>query len=109
MATFLRTTIKKNIGTTPVNALTPNSTSNFTVIGCNLANTTDYDVVVSITITDSSNVVGSYVSSLTIHPYNSAKIITNGEKLIVAGNCIMTIVSDTDNSIDAIISYAEVI
>jgi hypothetical protein len=109
MATFLRTTVKKNIGTTPVQALTPGSTSSFTVIGCNLSNTTDYDVIVSITITDSSNVVGSYVSSLTIRPYNSAKIITNGEKLIVAGSCIMTIVSDTDNSIDAVISYAEVI
>lgn len=109
MATFLRTTVKKNIGTTPVQALTPSPASSFTVIGCNLANTTDYDVIVSISITDSSNVVGNYVSSLIIRPYNSAKIITNGEKLIVAGNCIMTITSDTDNSIDAVISYAEVI
>lgn len=109
MATFLRTTVKKNIGTTPVSALSPSPASSFTVIGCNLANTTDYDVIVSITITDSTSVVGSYVSSLTIRPYNSAKIITNGEKLIVAGSCIMTIVSDTADSIDAVISYAEVI
>ena len=109
MATFLRTTVSKNIGTTPVNVLTPASTSSFTIIGCNLANITDYDVIVSITITDASSNTGSYVNSLTIRPYNSAKIITNGEKLILAGSCIMTIVSDTATSIDAIISFAEVI
>jgi hypothetical protein len=109
MATFLRTTVSKNIGTTPVNVLTPALTSSYTVIGCNLSNITDYDVIVSITITDASSNVGSYVNSLTIRPYNSAKIITNGEKLILAGNCIMTIVSDTTAGIDAVISYAEVI
>ena len=109
MATFLRTTVKKNIGTTPVTALTAAATSSFTIIGCNLSNTTDYDVIVSITVTDATSVVGSYVSSLTIRPYNSAKIITNGEKLILANNCSMTITSDTANSIDAVLSYAEVI
>jgi len=109
MATFLRTTVKKNIGTTPITVLTAGATSSFTIIGCNLSNTTDYDVIVNITITDATSVTGSYVSALTIRPYNSAKIITNGEKLILASTCTMTITSDTDNSIDAIISYAEVI
>lgn len=109
MATFLRTTVKKNIGTTPVQALTPGATSYFTIIGCNLANLTNDDVYVNITVTDSTGVVGTYINNLIIQPYTSSKVITNGEKLIIAGNCILTITSDTTNGIDAVISYAEVI
>jgi hypothetical protein len=109
MATFLRTTVKKDIGTTPIQALTPGATSYFTVIGCNLANTTDNEIFVDISVTDSNGVTGVYINNLIIQPYTSSKVITNGEKLIIAGNCILTITSDTTNSVDAVISYAEVI
>jgi len=109
MATFLRTTVKNNIGTTPVDVLAPGINSNYTVIGCSLANTTDDNVNITITITDASNNVGTFVNGLVISPYHSAKIITNGEKLIIAGSCKMTIVSDTANGVDAVISYAEIV
>jgi hypothetical protein len=109
MATFLRTTVKTNLGITPQTVLTVPSSSSYTIIGCNLANKTADDVTINISITDALSVTGSYVSELTIRAYNSAKIITNGEKLILAGSCTMTVTSDTNNSIDAVISYAEVI
>jgi hypothetical protein len=37
----------------------------------------------------------------------SIKLITNGEKLIIAENCKLRIISNIADSIDAVISYAE--
>jgi hypothetical protein len=109
MASFFRTKVVSNIGTTPVDVLQPSIANRFTLIGCNLANTTDNVVIVDITITDAFAVTGYYIRQLRIDPYTSAKIVTNGEKIILAENTTMTIVSDTDNSVDLIASYAEIV
>ena len=109
MATFFRTKIEKDIGTTPVDVITMGANNRATLIGCNLANTTDGNVFVDIIVEDSTAVTGYYIKQLMIDPYTSAKVITNGEKLIIAENCMLRIVSDTDASIDAIISYAEIV
>jgi hypothetical protein len=108
MANFFRTTVSKDIGTTPVD-LVAGAASRFTLIGCNLANTTDDDVIVSVTVIDAGAIEGYYIKELVIAPYTSAKIVTNGEKIILAENCTLRIVSDTAASVDAIISYAEII
>lgn len=109
MATFFRTKVEKDIGTTPVDVLATSVGNRYTVIGCNLANTTDEDVIIDITITDEFSVTGYYIRQLVISPYTSAKVITNGEKLILAENTTLTLVSDTESSVDAIISYAEIV
>jgi hypothetical protein len=109
MTTYFRTKVQKDIGTTPVNVLATGATSRFTIIGCNLANTTDYDISVSVSVTDSQSVTGKYINSMQIPPYTSLKVITNGEKLILMENTRLTITSDTDTSIDAVISYAEIV
>lgn len=109
MATFIRTKVEKDIGTTAVDVLATVGNNRFTLIGCNLANTADEVVVVDILVEDASAVSVYYIKQLAIDPYTSAKVITNGEKLILAENCTLTIVSDTDASIDAVISYAEIV
>ena len=109
MASFFRTKVAKNIGTTPVDVLATSVGNRFTLIGCNLANTTDEDVIVDVTITDATMVVGYYIKQLVIAPYTSAKLVTNGEKIILAESTTMTIVSDTDASVDMIASYAEIV
>lgn len=109
MASFFRTKVVKDIGTTPVDVLETSVGNRFTLIGCNLANTTDDDVIVDITITDSSAVTGYYIKQLIIAPYTSAKVVTNGEKIILAESTTMTIVSDTASSVDLIASYAEIV
>jgi hypothetical protein len=109
MTTYFRTKVSKDIGTSPVNVLVTGAASRHTIIGCNLANTTDYDVSVSVSVTDASAVTGKYINSVQIPPYSSLKVITNGEKLILMENTTLTITSDTASSIDAVISYAEII
>lgn len=109
MASFFRTKVSKDIGTTPVDVLATSVGNRFTLIGCNLANTTDDVVIVDVTITDANNITGYYIRQLAIDPYTSAKIVTNGEKIILAENTTMTIVSDTNSSVDLIASYAEIV
>ena len=110
MATFFRTAVINNIGTTPVDVLAPAAANRFTVVGLNLANTTDDVVTVDITVTASDGITTSYyIKGLMIDPYTSAKVVTNGEKIILAESTTMTIVSDTVNSVDLVASYAEIV
>ena len=108
MTTYFRTTVENDIGTTPVDVLTAPPTSIYTLIGFSLANTTDADVIVDVTITDDTPSTGFYIKQLIIPPYTSAKLVQQGEKIILANNCYITVTSDTDASVDAIISYAEI-
>jgi hypothetical protein len=109
MATYFRTKVHKDIGTLPTDVLQTVDNNRFTIIGCNLANTTDENVLVNVYVVDADSVAGYYIRELVIPPYSSAKIVTNGEKLILAENCGLRISSDTDASVDAIISYAEIV
>jgi hypothetical protein len=109
MATFFRTKVVKNIGTTAIDALQTVDNNRFTIIGCNLANLIDDPVTIDIFVVDSASTAGYYVKGIILAPNSSLKVITNGEKLILSEQCGLRIVSDTDNSIDAIISYAEIV
>ena len=109
MSSFFRTKVIQNIGTTPVDVLQTGVANRFTLIGCNLANTTDDVVIVDITVTDSASTTGYYIKQLRIDPYTSAKVVTNGEKIILAESTTMTIVSDTVDSVDLVASYAEIV
>ena len=109
MATFFRTKVVKNIGTTAVDALQTVDNNRFTIIGCNLANLTDDPVTIDIFVVDNTSAAGYYVKGIVLAPNSSLKVITNGEKLILSEQCGLRIVSNVDNSIDAIISYAEIV
>jgi hypothetical protein len=52
--------------------------------------------------------VASYARQIPIPPGSSAKVITNGERLILPETAGMRIECDTDNCIDAAISYVEI-
>lgn len=109
MATFFRTAVIPNIGTTPVEVLSVAGGNRFTVVGCNFANTTDYSVIIDIKIVNSALVEAYYIKQLVIDPYTSAKVVTNGEKIILQESCKMVVTCDTANSVDAVISYAEIV
>lgn len=108
MPTVFRQAVVTDIGTTPIDVLQIDPGVRSTVIGCNLANTTDDDVIVDVFVIDDNSTQAYYVRGLMIPPYNSAKIITNGEKLILPETAGLRIISDTDSSIDATISYVEI-
>jgi hypothetical protein len=109
MATSFRHSVTTNIGTTPVDVLQIQEGVRVTVIGCNVANITDADtVLVDIFIVDEFSTVATYIKEVPIPPNTSVKFITNGEKLVLPASSGIRIVSDTDNSIDSVISYVEI-
>ena len=109
MPTIFKHAVSSAIGTTPVDVLDIQAGVRATVIGCNIANVTDYDTVaVDVYVINGDSAVSHYVKKLPIPPNTSVKIITNGEKLILPELTGLRIVSDTENSLDLTISYVEI-
>ena len=109
MPTQFKHSVNTGIGTTPVDVVQIPLGARATVIGCNLANITDYDtVVVNVFVVDENSTQAHYVRGLTIAPNSSVKLIANGEKLILPETAGLRIVTDTESSIDATVSYVEI-
>jgi hypothetical protein len=108
MTTYFRTTVEQQVGTTETTILSTTPANIFTLIGLSVANIIDFDVIVDVYITDASETKGYYIKQLIIPPYTSAKLVQNGEKIILGNSCSLSIVSDTAASLDVIASYAEI-
>jgi hypothetical protein len=109
MPTIFRQSVTTNLGTTPVDVLQIPPGVRATVIGCNLANVTEYDTInVNVFVLDENSTQAFYVKNIAIPPNTSVKVITQGEKLILPETAGIRIVSDTDDSVDATISYVEI-
>lgn len=109
MPTSFRHAVNTSIGTTPIDIIQVLPGFRATVIGANLANTTDNDVVsVDVYVISEDSVPAYYVKGLPIPPNSAVKIITNGEKLILPETAGLRIVSNIANSVDATISYVEI-
>jgi hypothetical protein len=109
MPTVFKHAVTTEIGTTPVDVLDIPAGVRATVIGCNIANITDYDTVaVDVFVIGADTTLSYYIKAIPIPPNTSLKVITNGEKLILPESTGLRIVSDVDNSLDATISYVEI-
>ena len=109
MPTLFRHSVTTSIGITPVDVLQIQEGVRATVIGCNIANVTDYDtVVVNMYVIDENSTQATYVRGIVIAPNTSAKIITQGEKLILPATSGIRVEADTEDSIDVVISYVEI-
>jgi hypothetical protein len=109
MPTLFKHALVTQIGTNPTDVVEIGAGVRATVIGCNLANVTEYDtVVVDIQVVGADTTVAYYVKGLIIPPNTSVKVITQGEKLILPAETELRMVSDTADSIDATVSYVEI-
>ena len=109
MPTTFKHSLVSQVGTSATDILEVGAGVRVTVIGCNLANITDYDTVVAdLFVIGEDTTVVHYVRGLTIPPNTSVKVITQGEKLILPANTELRLVCDTEDSVDATISYVEI-
>jgi hypothetical protein len=109
MPSLFKSAVNTGIGTVPVDIVQIGAGVRATVIGMNVANTTDYDTInVNVFVISEDSVPAYYVKNIAIPPNTSVKIITQGEKLILAETAGIRIVSDTDNSVDSVVSYLEI-
>lgn len=109
MPTLFRHSVVTGVGITPVDVLQIQEGVRVTVIGCNIANVTDYDTaVVNMYVVDEFSTQATYVRGIIIPPNSTVKVITQGEKLILPATSGIRIESDTESSIDVTISYVEI-
>jgi hypothetical protein len=109
MPTVFKNEVVTGIGKEPVDILQIVAGVRATIVGLNLSNISDFDMaVVNIYVIDESSTVANYARQIPIPPGASAKVITNGERLILPETAGMRIECDTDNCIDASISYVEI-
>jgi hypothetical protein len=109
MPTVFRHAVNTEIGTVPVDVLQIPEGVRATVIGLNLANVTEFDVVnVDVFVIDENSTQAHYVRGLVIPPNTTVKVVTQGEKLILPETAGIRIVSDTEDSVDSTISYVEI-
>jgi hypothetical protein len=109
MPTVFKHALVTEVGVVPQDLVTIGAGVRATVIGCNLANTTDYDTVVAdLQVVGADTTVSYYIRGLVIPPNTSVKVITQGEKLILPETTGLRLTCDTPDSIDATVSYVEI-
>ena len=109
MPSIFKHSLITEVGTVPQDIVTIGAGVRATVIGCNLANVTDYDTVVAdLQVVGADTTVSYYIRGLVIPPNSTAKVITQGEKLILPETTGLRLVTDTPDSIDATVSYVEI-
>lgn len=109
MASFFRNSVVKEIGTVPVRVAETTPASRITVIGLSLANLTEDPLTVSVTVQDDTSVTGYYIKDVLLGPQSSLRVVNGGEKLILAPSNQLYVSSSVSNSIDAIVSYVEIL
>lgn len=109
MPTVFKHSLVTEVGTTPTELVEIGQGIRATVIGCNLANRTEYDTVIAdVLVVGADTTVSFYVRGLVIPPNTSVKVVTQGEKLILPENTGLRLVTDTADSVDATVSYVEI-
>jgi hypothetical protein len=109
MATFFRNKVVKEIGTSDEIALTTDGATRSTVIGLSLANLTEYPVYASVKVVDDTSTEGFYLKEVMIPSESSLRALSAGEKLVLAPNNQLVIASNQPDSLDAIISYVDIV
>jgi hypothetical protein len=109
MATTFKNKVVPNIGTEQEEVLSTNENARVTVVGFSLANITDGVILVDVLIRDDASVTGYYARELILPPNTSLRVLNGGEKLILAPNNNLFVVSNVENSVDCILSTVEIV
>jgi len=109
MATQFKNKVVKEVGTVPILAIETDAATRSTIVGLSLANLTDFIVYCSLIVHDDTSVEGYFMKDVVIPPNTSLRALAAGEKLILAPTNQLYIVADQDDSLDAVISYVDIV
>lgn len=109
MATLFKNSVIKNVGTVPVEVLATSESARATVIGLSLTNLTSSNLFIDVMLQDDTSVTGYYLRETILPPSTSLRVVSTGEKLIIAPNNKLLISSSQDDSVDVIASYVEIV
>jgi hypothetical protein len=109
MANTFTRKLSRSIGTslTAVGSYTVAASTDVTVIGLTVANTTASEVLVDATLNDGSN--DTYIVKNAPVPAGSSLVIIGGDqKVVLTTNDSIKVKSDTASSVDAVMSILEI-
>jgi|TARA_B110000305_G_C19465439_1_gene657514 hypothetical protein len=109
MATFFRNKAVKEIGKVKVPIYTAGPSTTATVVGLSLANLTESVVSTSVLIADDTSVEAFYLKNVLLPPNSTMKVLNGGEKIIIAADNTISVIADIDASLDAVMSYVEIV
>lgn len=109
MASFFRNKVLKDVGITPVTALTTAANTRMTIIGMSFANLTESIVLLDVKLTDATPTTGYYAKQVLIPPNSSLRLVNGGEKLILAESNSLIVNANVAAGLDVIISYVELV
>lgn len=109
MATSFKNKVVKEVGTVPILAIETDANTRSTIVGLSLANLTEYPVYASVLVHDDTSVEGYFLKDILITPNSSLRALSAGEKLILAPENQLYVVADENDSLDAIISYVDIV
>jgi hypothetical protein len=109
MATIFKNKTIKEIGTDDQIVLTTDGSTRSTVIGMSLANLTESVIFVNVKVINEDSVEVFYLKEVMIPPDTSLRALSAGEKLVLNTDNAMSISSSLPDSIDAVISYVDIV
>lgn len=113
MATFFRNKLQSEVGTSEVEVISVSTNSRVTIIGMSLTNLTGGIVLATIRVENTTasapNDSAYYIKEVVVPPNQSLRVINGGEKLVLAGDMKVHVVSNVADSLDFIASYVEII
>jgi len=109
MAAILKNTVINNVGTIPIDVVETTASNRATVIGMSLTNLTQSFVYVDILVQDDTSITGYYLKETLLPANTSLRAVSTGEKLILAPSNKLLVRSSLDDSVDVVVSYAEIV
>lgn len=109
MATTFKNKVIKEVGTLPILALETNAGTRSTIVGLSLSNLTEGLIYASVLVGDDTSITGYYLKDVMVPPNTSLRALSAGEKLILAPNNTLYLQADEDASLDAVISYVDIV
>jgi hypothetical protein len=109
MATQFKNKVIKEVGTVPILALETDAATRSTIIGISVANLLDYPAYISVLVHDDTSVEGYFLKDVVVPPNSSLRALNAGEKLILAPENQLYIVSQDDDAVDVVISYVDIV
>ena len=115
MATYFKNVLKSELGITDTDVLTTGASSKTTVIGLSLSNLTNSILLASIKLTDPNgagagqSVTAYFIKDVLIPPNQSLRVINGGERLVLGPSTEIKVDSSSDESLDLVLSYVEIV
>ncbi len=109
MTTLFKSKLVSELGTTEQTVITTVGTATTTVIGLSLTNLTESIILASIRLNDTvNNTVAYFIKDVIVPPNQSLRVVNGGERLVLPPSTELNISSNTDTSIDVVLSYVEI-